>query len=208
MHTRIRASHAVSALATGLVLALGLMLVPGSAGAQDMAMVAHPAHIHAGTCAELGDVVYPLTDVSADAGTPEASPVAAQDMGTAASSEMMGSPESMGEMDAMASPTSDMAMGTPASGPFGVAVSTSETIVEATLTDLTAGGYAINVHESAENIGNYIACGDIMGAPADNADVTIELATLNDSGFTGTATLHDNGDGTTTVTITLMQGEM
>jgi hypothetical protein len=28
----------------------------------------HPAHIHAGTCAELGDVVKPLTDVASPEG--------------------------------------------------------------------------------------------------------------------------------------------
>lgn len=31
----------------------------------DGATGGHPAHIHSGTCAELGDVVYPLTDVNA-----------------------------------------------------------------------------------------------------------------------------------------------
>ena len=196
MHTRSVSPHALTVLATGLILSIGLVLVPGQARAQDMAMAAHPAHIHSGTCAELGDVVHPLTDVSADAGTP----VAADDMATPASGEMEGHD--------MGSPAADAAMGSPAAGPFGVGVSMSETNVEAALADLAAGGFAINVHESAENIGNYIACGDITGAPDDSGDVTIELATLNDSGYVGTATLHDNGDSTTTVSITLMQDEM
>lgn len=205
MHTRNRSIRGVPVLVTGLVLALGLILVPGQTRAQDMEMVPHPAHIHSGSCAELGDVVFPLADVSADAGTAEASPVAGHDMGSPASDAMMGSPESR---DDMGTPASDMTMGTPAAGPFGVAVATSETMVDAPLADLTAGGYAINVHESAENIGTYIACGDITGDTMANDEVTIELATLNESGFVGTATLHDNGDSTTTVTITLMQGEM
>ena len=34
------------------------ILVDGATGG-------HPVHIHSGTCAELGDVVYPLTDVDA-----------------------------------------------------------------------------------------------------------------------------------------------
>ncbi len=201
MHTRSISTHARSVLAIGLILALGLVLAPGQTRAQDMAMVAHPAHIHSGTCAELGEVVYPLSDVSADAGTP----MAGDEMGTPASGEMMASPTSM---DAMGTPASDMSTGTPAADAMGMAVATSETTVEAALADLTAGGYAINVHESAENIGNYIACGDIVGASTESGDVTVELATLNDSGYMGTATLHDNGDGTTLVTITLMQGEM
>ena len=58
--------------------ALGLSAV----GAQDAATpapgesVPHPAHIHSGTCDELGDVVYPLEDVTGEAlsGTPGASP--------------------------------------------------------------------------------------------------------------------------------------
>ena len=39
----------------------------------------------------------------------------------------------------------------------------SETTVDLTLDELTSEEYAINAHESAENIGNYVACGDITG---------------------------------------------
>jgi plastocyanin len=44
------------------VAALAL-LTPGLAAQDDEAEV-HPAHIHSGTCAELGDVVVPLTDIA------------------------------------------------------------------------------------------------------------------------------------------------
>jgi plastocyanin len=44
------------------VAALAL-LTPGLAAQDDEAEV-HPAHIHTGTCAELGDVVAPLTDIA------------------------------------------------------------------------------------------------------------------------------------------------
>lgn len=75
------------------------VLVDGATGG-------HPAHIHTGTCAELGDVVYPLTDVDASGA--------------------------------------------------------SVTIIEVPLADLLATGpYAINVHLSADEIGTYVACGDI-----------------------------------------------
>jgi hypothetical protein len=40
---------------------------------------------------------------------------------------------------------------------------TSTTMVNVPLSTLTAGTYAINLHESAQNIGKYIACGDIKG---------------------------------------------
>jgi len=187
-------ARALTVLSAGLLLALGIVAAPGRASAQDMAMTPHPAHIHSGSCATLGDVVYPLTDVGGMA------------MGTPTAGDMMGTPE-MGEM--MASPTSmdamsgDMAMASPSP----MAGEMSVTTVDVALSDLTAGDYAINVHESAENIGNYIACGDLKGATG-GTDVTIDLATLNDSGYSGTAMLHDNGDGTTTVTINLMHEGM
>lgn len=41
----------------------------------------------------------------------------------------------------------------------------SETSVPLTLDELTAGEYAINAHESVENITTYIACGDIAELP-------------------------------------------
>jgi polyisoprenoid-binding protein YceI len=63
-----------------------------------------PAHIHSGTCAELGDVVYPLTNVEGGS---------------------------------------------------------SETDVAAPLEDLQGADFAINVHMSEADIGNYVACGDI-----------------------------------------------
>ncbi|MFN8677012.1 MAG: DUF4331 domain-containing protein [Thermomicrobiales bacterium] len=39
----------------------------------------------------------------------------------------------------------------------------SETVIPLTLDDLTGEQYAINAHESAENIANYVACGEIAG---------------------------------------------
>ena len=72
------------------------------------------------------------------------------------------------------------------------------------LDDILAAEHAINLHESMENIGNYIACGDVTGEPADGM-LEIELLELNGSGYMGTAMLMDNGDGTTDVTIMLME---
>ncbi len=63
-----------------------------------------PIHIHMGTCEELGEVVYPLSNVEGGS---------------------------------------------------------SETTVDASLTELQGGGFAINAHESEENIQNYVACGPI-----------------------------------------------
>src|SRR5215212_11009705 len=49
----------------GSVAALtALALVTPGLAAQDDEAEVHPAHIHIGSCAELGDVVYPLTDIT------------------------------------------------------------------------------------------------------------------------------------------------
>src|SRR5262249_41796426 len=37
----------------------------------------------------------------------------------------------------------------------------SETVVKASLDDLEKGGYAINVHKSAQDVKTYVACGEI-----------------------------------------------
>ena len=55
-------SPRVAALVAGAAFAL---LVPGGLAQTPVAGDGpHPAHIHAGTCAELGEVVAPLTDVA------------------------------------------------------------------------------------------------------------------------------------------------
>ena len=164
-----RSLRAFAVLSAALFLSLGVVFAP-KASAQDMGMAAHPAHIHAGTCAELGDVVFPLSDVTSS-WIVDGTPMAGEDM--------------MGGSDA-------------------IPVMVSVTTVGAGLADIVAGGHSINIHESAENIGNYIACGDIGGAGMGTTDLAIGLGTLNDSGYSGVARLHDNGDSTTTVTIYLM----
>jgi len=139
----------------------------------------HPAHIHDGACPEVGDVVYPLNDLlpTGEAATPEAA-----------------------ESLALAS--------TPAATPFagGEVVAASTTDVDASLDEILSAERAINVHLSPELIQEYIACGDLTGEPA-NGELMIQLAELNDSGFVGEARLVDNGDGTTTVTVSLMLSE-
>jgi hypothetical protein len=150
---------------------------------------AFPAHIHSGTCETLGDVVFPLEDVTAGGTGAEATPAGAVGTPFDAVGQNTGTPTDMGSGDAAA-----------ADVPFA----TSETVVEASLDDILAAEHAINVHESAENIGNYIACGNLTGM-SDGGELMIQLEELNGSGYTGDATLVDNGDGTTTVTVNLLQ---
>jgi len=78
--------------------------------------------------------------------------------------------------------------------------------VQASLADIAAGGHALVVHESADAIQNYIACGAVGGTMIGQSDLAFGLSPLNDSGFGGVAWLHDNGDGTTMVTIFLTGG--
>jgi hypothetical protein len=82
----------------------------------------------------------------------------------------------------------------------------SSTVVEAALTDIVGGDHAINVHESADAMDVYIACGDIGGTLLGTADLAIGLAEQNGSGHHGVAWLHDNGDGTTRVDVVLLTG--
>jgi lipoate-protein ligase B len=37
----------------------------------------------------------------------------------------------------------------------------STTTVDATLASLTAGGFAVNVHKSPDDLKDYVACGDL-----------------------------------------------
>jgi plastocyanin len=150
-----------------VMLISGIAFNQRGALAQDEAP--HPAHIHSGDCVNLGDVVFPLSDVS----------LAALVEGASVAGAVAGAADA-------------------------IPVEISGTTVAASLADILAAPHAINIHESAENIGNYIACGTIGGTMIGTSDVAIGLGELNDSGYTGVATLHDNGDGTTAVSVYLI----
>jgi hypothetical protein len=153
-------------IASSLALGASLILVAG-ASAQ---MSPHPAHIHAGSCPEPGDVVAALSDVSFDMNVDDTASAA---------------PEPVGQASA-------------------IPVEASITTVPLALADIVAGQHAINVHASADDLSTYIACGDIGGITIGASDLPIGLGELNDSGASGVAWLHDNGDGTTTVSVFLV----
>ncbi|MBA3450839.1 MAG: cupredoxin family copper-binding protein [Chloroflexia bacterium] len=123
----------------------------------------HPAHIHTGTCAELGDIVAPLADVAeATAG------------------------ETFGAADA-------------------ILVKESETTVELSLNDILAAPHAVNIHQSAEAIQIYIACGDIGGRVV-GGELLIGLQEIDGSGYNGVAILQ-TADAGTDVTVYLADNE-
>jgi hypothetical protein len=72
--------------------------------------------------------------------------------------------------------------------------------------DLFASPHAIVVHLSEADMGTYILCGDIGGPEMGATDIAIGLGGLNDSGYTGIATIHDNGDSTVKVAVYITTG--
>jgi plastocyanin len=87
----------------------------------------------------------------------------------------------------------------------GIPVERSVTAVDAPLEDLRGSGYAINIHQSVEDIGTYIACGNLDGVIDENGALVVGLRELNDSGHSGLAILGEQ-DGQTAVTIYLAEG--
>lgn len=184
--TRRRWTPAASLL---VVAAAGAMLVGSFAptSAQNE-MASHPAHIHEGTCDDLNPKpLFPLTNVS-----------------------------EMGMMEGMmgGTPEADdaaMEMSEPMGAETAFGVETSYTLVEASLEDIVAGGHAINIHESTENVENYITCGDIGGRIAtgpgmdEGGTLIVGLGELNDSGYSGIAVL-EGKDDQTEVVIYLAEG--
>ncbi len=128
--------------------------------------VSHPAHIHTGTCDQLGDVVFPLSNVGVPAsadGTPTAAGATA------------------GAQDAI---------------PAYVSVSQ----LNVSLDDILAAPHAINVHESEQNIQNYVACGNIGGVRYGDT-IQFGLRELNGSGMTGVAAISGDQDGSSNVVL-------
>lgn len=171
--------HMVSSIyAIGIASAFILALVasPAAASAQatpEASAAEHPAHIHAGTCPDVGDVAYPLNMVV---------PLV----------------PGMGDMDAMSTPMADMEMSATPAGEEVLFGSTTQ--VDASVEDILGSEHAVNLHLSTEQADIYIACGDLTGE-AESGELEIDLEEQNDSGVSGTATLTDNGDGTSTLVI-------
>lgn len=198
------------ALTAALTLSAGIAATPGYVLAQDsnatpaaggMQEEAHPAHIHSGTCDQLGDVVFPLNDVSPADMMTMGTPMAGGDM---SQSQSAATPSAADSGSAASTPMAgnDQMQSTEK----GEVVATSSTVVPAPLSDILAAPHAINVHKSMEEIDVYIACGEITG-DSTASELAIDLNELNDSGYSGRARLMDNGDGTTTVDVMLMESE-
>jgi hypothetical protein len=151
------------ATAGGAAALAGMVVLGGPAAwAQDATpeaaetAAARPAHIHTGTCNEVGEVVAPLTDL------------------TGATGDRVGQARR------------------------AIVAESSFTSVPLTLDAILGADHVVNVHLSAEEIGTYIACGEIGGSLTPEGAVIIGLRELNDSGFTGIAYLAPGADGAST----------
>ncbi len=140
-------------VAPAVVLMVGISMSAPLTQGQEAEDAPHPAHIHSGTCDNLGDIVAPLSDVT------------------------------------------ELTAGEVFGARAAVLVKESDTDVPLPLGDILSAPHAINIHESAEAIQNYIACGDIGGRVIDG-DLVIGLRELNDSGHHGVAVLEGDDDGT------------
>ena len=172
----------IATLAAPLGLAATMAASAPAVAQDDMAMGPHPAHIHSGTCDQLADVVLPLTNVS--------------EMGMM-EGMMGGMTGSTPEADAP-----EMGMSEPMGAESAAMVETSYTVVDAALEEIVEGGHAINVHQSEENIDQYIACGDVGGrietgpGMEQGGTLVVGLRELNGSAYSGIAVLEGKGDQT------------
>src|SRR5215216_959074 len=152
------------ATAGGAVALAGMVALSGPAAwAQDATpraadvMPPRPAHIHTGTCDEIGEVVAPLTDLTGATGG-----------------------DRVGQARR------------------AIPAESSYTSVPLTLDAILGADHVVNVHLSEEEIGTYIACGEVGGMLTPEGAVIIGLRELNDSGFTGIAYLAPAADGAST----------
>lgn len=163
--TRSLKSASITAILAGTLMFSGASAVLAQdEQPSDVPDIAHPAHIHTGTCEDLDpNPAQPLNDIVPYANDED--------------SDMDNSPQGVLTAPIMLR---------------------SETDVEMSLEDLLAEPHAINVHQSTEQIENYVACGNIGGIVVDDDDGTLAvgLSPLNDSGIYGIAFLTNDGDNT------------
>jgi hypothetical protein len=189
-------------------LMTALVWSPATLRAQDDAP--HPAHVHDGTCDALGDVVAPLTDLSFEGGN--ATGGNATD-GNGTEGNASEGNASLGNItDGNASNetggNATNATGGNATGAGDpIPAEVSVTTVPLTLDEMLATPHAINVHLSADEIGTYIACGDIGGPALPDGSLAIGLHELNGSGFFGIASLtpSTSSEGGTDISVFLAE---
>ena len=79
-----------------------------------------------------------------------------------------------------------------------ITAETSYTSVPLTLDAILGADHAINVHLSADEIGSYIACGELGGRLNADGSLVVGLSELNNSSYAGIAYLNPSADGVST----------
>ena len=158
-----------------LAASLGLGGAMGLAAQDATPVNGHPAHIHAGTCAELDPVpvadLYNLLPLG----------VERDDDG-----EVSEQPEVRGTLT------------------VGALTYSETDDIEFEWDAMLGSPHAIVVHESEDHMDTYIACGDIGGVVFDDGDdMVIGLKPVGDSGFSGIAFLSSDDDGEVDVDVYL-----
>jgi hypothetical protein len=105
-------------------------------------------------------------------------------------------------------PLNDVTAGMGDAGGLETAIPTvsSFSVVDIALGDIIAGGHSINVHLSADDLGTYLACGDIGGTPVDTGmglGLAVGMAPVGESDLTGVTLLLEMPDGSTGVDVLL-----
>jgi hypothetical protein len=149
-----------------------------AAGTPDAdALLVFQAGVGAGTCEELGEIVYPLSDPGYGFALVPGGPAT-------------GTPP----------PRDARVVGAATANPAATSVST----IPATIDQLTEAPHAINVYGLPDDAGSSV-CGGIGGVRVGD-ELAFGLAERRGSDYVGTAHLRQNGDGTTTVTLYLASG--
>ncbi len=85
-----------------------------------------------------------------------------------------------------------------------IEVEYSSTTLPTTLAQILEGQYIVDVKVSEDDQDHSVACGAIGGLMLGTSDLPFGIAPIAQSGHYGTGWLHDNGDGTTTLDVTLI----
>lgn len=84
---------------------------------------------------------------------------------------------------------------------FAIPVEASLTTIPVAYADLLASPHSVVVRQSSHEPTVSLLCGDIGGVGMGPTDLAFGLGPIDDSGYSGIATIHDNGDATTRVSL-------
>jgi hypothetical protein len=193
---------------TGVVAVQAQDASPGAAASPmpvASAAASAPAAAAASPAAEASSAASPAALASPAAASPaaEGSPAASAGDGPHPAHIHTGACPDPGDVVAPLSDVIQPTVEMVGEGADQVPLEVSTTKVDMALQDILAEPHAINVHQSADAMDVYIACGDIGSQLTGEDSVAIVLTEQNSSGHTGFAWLTDQGDGTTRVDIIL-----